>query len=804
MSSATYDLLLRGGRVLDPGSNLQGEYSQAGVLGSQGSFVAGNKAGIYGNGLVVEGVQNSITKAVTVQITVDPGPLDLVTIEPEQASLIVGSEQQFTARAEDQHGNPLSGLAFTFEAEAGEGDSSGLLTAGIGAGVFDAGVVVEVTQGDVTRSATAAVTLEPGPLDSATIKPAGATVEVAGDLEFTGTALDRFGNPIPALVLTYRSDERAGDVDAQGRFTAGTLAGSYDDAVTVEFAQGAVTAQATALVSVTHGPLDRVLLSSQQVTLDIAGSRQLSAQAVDAHDNPIPEAEIRWEGLEGLTTIDGDGVVVAGTQAGTFERGAKATAALNSNTAESVATVRINPDPLDTVEISPIRVVAGAVDQVEAIATDQYGNLVTEVDITWTLLDQNVGAVTPGGALTVGQVALDFPDAVQVEATQGDITFIDTSSAVVLPGPLEQVVTAPQAAKLGIGMTQQFVAVGADQFGNRIPDLTFQWSVETGDGTIDSAGLFTAGAVAGLYTDSVQVTATDGDFTRSSAIDVTVHQDRIAFLLDGDSGQRDVFLMDVDGENREGLTQDEAVLFLSWSLEGRRIGINSLNGIFVMNDDGGRSSAVVQAEVNLDLQVVFFPIEMAFSPDGGKIAFVKLIVPILDGDLDFDNSARNVYVVDVDGGNETQLTETPLGDEFVPTWSPDGSTLVYDFTPAGEAGDIWVMDADGSNKQQLTTESSNETRPSYSPDGTKILFSSDRDGDNELYVMDSDGTNVQQLTTNDITDSDASWSLDGTQIVFNSRRDVLTTSELSLHRCPAVKARGVATSNNPCRSGHGS
>ena len=63
-------------------------------------------------------------------------------------------------------------------------------------------MVVEVTQGDVTRSATAAVTLEPGPLDSATIEPTGETVEVAG------TALDRFGNPIPALVLTYRSDER--------------------------------------------------------------------------------------------------------------------------------------------------------------------------------------------------------------------------------------------------------------------------------------------------------------------------------------------------------------------------------------------------------------------------------------------------------------------------------------------------------------------------------------------------------------------------------------------------------------------
>ena len=74
----------------------------------------------------------------------------------------------------------------------------------------------------------------------------------------------------------------------------------------------------------------------------------------------------------------------------------------------------------------------------------------------------------------------------------------------------------------------------------------------------------------------------------------------------------------------------------------------------------------------------------------------------------------------------TQLTDTPDGNEFAPAWSPDGTQIVYDFTPEGENGFIWVMNADGTNKRPLTTHSENDAYPSFSPDGTQILFSSAR------------------------------------------------------------------------------
>jgi Tol biopolymer transport system component len=77
------------------------------------------------------------------------------------------------------------------------------------------------------------------------------------------------------------------------------------------------------------------------------------------------------------------------------------------------------------------------------------------------------------------------------------------------------------------------------------------------------------------------------------------------------------------------------------------------------------------------------------------------------------------------------------------------------------------MNADGSGKINLTKSPKvDEDRPSWSPDGTKITFSSDREGDHDIYSMDADGSNVTHVTTNpDAFDFNADWQpLPGTTV----------------------------------------
>lgn len=63
------------------------------------------------------------------------------------------------------------------------------------------------------------------------------------------------------------------------------------------------------------------------------------------------------------------------------------------------------------------------------------------------------------------------------------------------------------------------------------------------------------------------------------------------------------------------------------------------------------------------------------------------------------------------------------------------------------------------------------TEPVFNPEGTKIAFVSNHDGDAEIYVVDADGSNLKQLTDNDAVDVSPTWSPDGDTIVFSSDRN---------------------------------
>jgi len=103
-----------------------------------------------------------------------------------------------------------------------------------------------------------------------------------------------------------------------------------------------------------------------------------------------------------------------------------------------------------------------------------------------------------------------------------------------------------------------------------------------------------------------------------------------------------------------------------------------------------------------------------------------------------------------------------------PTWSPDGSKIAFWSNREGK-NKIYVMDADGSNVNRLTNLDGVD--PVWSPDGRKIVFGSERDGNPEIYVMDADGSNQTRLTRNLAAEGATAWSPDGSKIAFASNRD---------------------------------
>jgi TolB protein len=117
------------------------------------------------------------------------------------------------------------------------------------------------------------------------------------------------------------------------------------------------------------------------------------------------------------------------------------------------------------------------------------------------------------------------------------------------------------------------------------------------------------------------------------------------------------------------------------------------------------------------------------------------------------------------------LTRTQLDwKDGSPAWTPDGGRIAFYSERDGNA-EIYVMNADGSGVTRLTNTSADEGYPAWSPDGRTISFDSDRTGNFDIFAMNADGSNVRPLTRHPARDVSATWSPDGSKIVFMSDRE---------------------------------
>ena len=183
--------------------------------------------------------------------------------------------------------------------------------------------------------------------------------------------------------------------------------------------------------------------------------------------------------------------------------------------------------------------------------------------------------------------------------------------------------------------------------------------------------------------------------------------------------------------------------------------------------------------------------EGVLSPDGKRIVFTSL----KGGDLD-------IYTMNVDGSDVRQLTTTP-GYDGGPWWSPDGKKIVYRaWHPTDTAElrsyrallgqrmirpnrmELFMMNADGSKQRQITQLGGANFGPSWTPDGRRIIFSSNhknpRSRNFDLYIVGLDGSGLTQVTTNPEFDGFPMFSPDGKRLMWASNRAGAKVGETNL------------------------
>lgn len=220
---------------------------------------------------------------------------------------------------------------------------------------------------------------------------------------------------------------------------------------------------------------------------------------------------------------------------------------------------------------------------------------------------------------------------------------------------------------------------------------------------------------------------------------------RVAFTSgEQGGGDLDLYVINSDGSDRhlvwngENLTQSS----VDWSPDNTTLVIDQYseqNGIdvplqiFIIPSDGsGQPLQLTDGKPNG---------KPKWGPDD-RIVFLSL--RDADDQEIRDSEAQEIYSMRSDGSDPVNLTRGPARDVLAET-SPDGSTIVFASDRSGTGDfDIWTMNTDGSNPRQLTDRAERETNPTWSSDGKHILYRSDRTPAG-LWYMNPDGSNQAPL-----------------------------------------------------------
>ena len=443
--------------------------------------------------------------------------------------------------------------------------------------------------------------------------------------------------------------------------------------------------------------------------------------------------------------------------------------------------------------MNPTGIVGEELDVAPTILVTQDGLPMRDTWVSFTVSDR--GSVGSTGLKTnaAGLATPEFwrlgpgagPQTLKVRAVGQLLVF----TANAQPGPITSLAVVggnSQWAAVGTPLPTPLRVKATDGYGNVVSDAAVTFAVVDGGGSLAPAASITAsdgiaeskwtlGTTAGRQ----HVRAQTGDVNAQFTADACQPEcsSELAHVLNGNI----VIFNSTTGATRQ-LTHDGLSYDPAWSPDGERIAFArydasrdpQLNGIYVMNADGTGLTRVTGPGFD----------SPTWSPQGDALAFRGFSTSCTD-------VCRTIYVQEL---REGSVMRRVAASGFAPAWSPDGTRIAFvheELIPSSWDGEdiwsgmksLWLVNPDGSGLTEITPASSYISRPTWSPDGTRIAFDMRATHSHnpfafDIYVVRADGTGRVQLTTQPACSDVGScrqgtangapaWSPDGTRVAYD-------------------------------------
>ncbi len=226
----------------------------------------------------------------------------------------------------------------------------------------------------------------------------------------------------------------------------------------------------------------------------------------------------------------------------------------------------------------------------------------------------------------------------------------------------------------------------------------------------------------------------------------------IAFIRHFGSFSREIFVVSANGGEPRQITSDNVRIYsLAWNIDGQTLFFTSYRNADRINLWQVSLSGKEPQMIPTGSKEME---DLAVSPDGKTIAFVEDTVD--DNIWEITENRSHPIIRSIRGDHSQQF-------------SPDGTKIVFASDRTGNY-EVWIADADGKNQRQLTDSGNSAGTPRFSPDGNFIVYDAQNADASDIYVVSIDGGAAKKLTESSKTNFLPAWSADGKTIFFVSNR----------------------------------